>query len=195
MPLSADDDQFRTELTALIPSMRAFALGLCRDHAAADDLAQEALIKAWTHRSSFTLGTNMKAWTFFIVRTTFYSERRRSWRSAQLDPEVANNTLVAVSSHTARLELDELRRALGRLPVTQREAIILVGAGGLTYDEAAEICGVQVGTIKSRVSRARSALTRLVEEGSAERDAHVVGAAMPLIEEELQRLQTRIAVS
>lgn len=186
-----DDQQFKTELTALIPEMRAFANGLCRNHASADDLAQDALVKAWAHRRSFTLGTNMRAWIFMIIRRTFYSERRRSWRSTQLDPEVAKNTIEAVTSETASFELDELRRGLDQLPLTQREAIILVGAGGLSYEEAAEVCRVPVGTIKSRVSRARETLGKCLSEGFVTRDEYPIGAAAPLIHAELAQLQRR----
>ena len=89
------DHVFKTELTALIPQMRAFARSLCRDATAADDLAQDALLKAWNNRASFEPGTNMKAWTFMILRNQFYSEKRRSWRSTQLDQEAAERTLVA----------------------------------------------------------------------------------------------------
>ena len=111
-----DDDDFRTELVALIPHMRAFARTLCNDRAQAEDLAQDALARAWASRDRFEMGTNMKAWTFMILRNQFYSDKRRSWRSSQLDPEVAERTLVAVTSGTANLELDELRRAMAMLP-------------------------------------------------------------------------------
>ena len=158
------DDAFKTELTGLIPQMRAFARSLCRDAVAADDLAQDALLKAWNNRSSYQAGTNMKAWTFMILRNQFYSDKRRSWRSTQLDPEVAERTLVAVSNPIASLELDEVSRALAKLPEDQREALILIGAGGLSYEEVSEICGCAIGTIKSRVSRARDRLAALLED-------------------------------
>ena len=95
------DHEFKSELTALIPQMRAFARSLCRDATAADDLAQDALLKAWNNRASFEPGTNMKAWTFMILRNQFYSDKRRSWRSSQLDPEVAERTLEA-AQHAAQ---------------------------------------------------------------------------------------------
>ena len=160
------DHEFKTELTALIPQMRAFARSLCRDATAADDLAQDALLKAWNNRASFEPGTNMKAWTFMILRNQFYSDKRRSWRSSQLDPEVAERTLEAASNPIASLELDEVRRALACLPDDQREALILIGAGGLSYEEVSEICGCAIGTIKSRVSRARDRLSTIIEDGS-----------------------------
>lgn len=172
------DDAFKTELTGLIPQMRAFARSLCRDAVAADDLAQDALLKAWNNRSSYQAGTNMKAWTFMILRNQFYSDKRRSWRSTQLDPEVAERTLVAVSNPIASLELDEVRRALAKLPEDQREALILIGAGGLSYEEVSEICGCAIGTIKSRVSRARDRLAALLEDGAYEQDDVLPSNAM-----------------
>ena len=172
------DDAFKTELTGLIPQMRACARSLCRDAVAADDLAQDALLKAWNNRSSYQAGTNMKAWTFMILRNQFYSDKRRSWRSTQLDPEVAERTLVAVSNPIASLELDEVRRALAKLPEDQREALILIGAGGLSYEEVSEICGCAIGTIKSRVSRARDRLAALLEDGAYDQDDMLPSNAM-----------------
>ncbi len=160
-------EEFKSELTALIPHLRAFARSLCNNATQADDLAQEAMLKAWNARASFEAGTNMKAWAFTILRNLFYSEKRRSWRSQPLDPEVAEATIVSHDTTHDNLELLALRNALAKLPVDQREALILVGAGGLSYEEAAEIAGVAVGTVKSRVSRARKSLVELVEENAA----------------------------
>lgn len=184
------DHEFKTELTALIPQMRAFARSLCRDATAADDLAQDALLKAWNNRASFEPGTNMKAWTFMILRNQFYSEKRRSWRQSQLDQEAAERTLVAVDDPEAPVALDELRLSLAQLPAEQREALILVGAGGFAYEEAAEICGCAVGTVKSRVSRARKALHSILEDGSYERDGSAAGDAMSAILADAERLST-----
>ena len=158
-----DDTSFKRELTDLIPHLRAFARSLCGDAVMADDLAQDAMLKAWHARASFQAGTNMKAWSFTILRNIFYSEKRRSWRRAPLDPEVAEATLVSPSNPGDGLDLLALRNALNLLPEDQREALILVGAGGLAYEEAAEVCGCAVGTIKSRVSRARKAVVDLLE--------------------------------
>jgi len=174
----SDVDTFRTELIALIPQMRAFARSLCNNAAEAEDLAQDALAKAWAHQSGYTPGTNMKAWTFMILRNQFYSEKRRSWRSTPLDPETAERTLVAVTSAHGVLELDELRRAMAMLPEEQREALILIGAGGLSYEEASEICGVAIGTVKSRVSRARDRLALIYAEGAIAKDQTRPDAAM-----------------
>src|SRR6201981_3616956 len=166
---AADDNAFKRELVQLIPHLRAFARTLCGDPAAADDLAQDAMLKAWDARASFQLGTNMKAWTFMILRNQFYSEKRRSWRQSQLDQEAAERTLVAADDPEAPVALDELRLALRSPPEEQREALVLVGAGGFAYEEAAEICGCAVGTVKSRVSRARRALQAILESGQYRR--------------------------
>ena len=182
------DDIFKTELTGLIPQMRAFARSLCRDAVAADDLAQDALLKAWNNRTSYQPGTNMKAWTFMILRNQFYSDKRRSWRQIQLDQEAAERTLVAVDNPEAPVALDELRLAMAMLPDEQREALILVGAGGFAYEEAADICGCAVGTVKSRVSRARKALQGILEAGDYDRDGGSAGDAMRSILADAERL-------
>ena len=184
------DNQFKRELVTLIPHLRAFARTLTGDPTAADDLAQDAMMKAWDARASFQLGTNMKAWTFRILRNQFYSEKRRSWRQSQLDQEAAERTLVAVDDPEAPVALDELRLGLGMLPAEQREALILVGAGGFAYEEAAEICGCAVGTVKSRVSRARRALQAILEAGAYDRDGASAGDAMHAILADAERLSS-----
>ena len=187
-PPSADDGAFKAELVTLIPHLRAFARTLTGDPTAADDLAQEAMMKAWDARASFQMGTNMKAWTFMILRNQFYSEKRRSWRQTQLDQEAAERTLIAVDDPEAPVALDELRQALQTLPEEQREALILVGAGGFAYEEAAEICQCAVGTVKSRVSRARKALQATLERGGYARDGKSAGDAMRSILADADRL-------
>ena len=189
-PDEARDLIFKKELVQLIPHLRAFARTLTGDPTAADDLAQDAMMKAWDARASFQMGTNMKAWTFMILRNQFYSEKRRSWRQSQLDQEAAERTLVAVDDPEAPVALDELRQGLAMLPPEQREALILVGAGGFAYEEAADICGCAVGTVKSRVSRARKALQAILEEGSYDRDGASAGDAMRSILADAERLST-----
>lgn len=160
------EDAFRDELTSLIPHLRAFARSLCGGNAAlADDIAQDAMLKAWKARERFQPGSNMKAWAFTILRNQFYSIKRRSWRATSLEPEVAEQTIIANSNPEQSVHLNELRRGLDSLKEDQREALILVGASGLSYEEAAEICGCAVGTIKSRVSRARKALEVIMTSG------------------------------
>ena len=185
---AAGEAAFKRELVGLIPHLRAFARTLCGDPAAADDLAQDAMMKAWDARTSFQPGTNMKAWTFMILRNQFYSEKRRSWRQSQLDQEAAERTLVAADDPAAPIALDELRQALASLPDEQREALILVGAGGFAYEEAAEICGCAVGTVKSRVSRARRALHGILESGAYVRDGSPAAEAMSSILADAERL-------
>ena len=177
----AMEGRFKRELVALIPHLRAFARTLTGDQASADDLAQDALMKAWDARASYQMGTNMKAWTFMILRNQFYSEKRRSWRQTQLDQEAAERTLVAVDDPQSPVALDEMRLAMAMLPAEQREALILVGAGGFAYEEAAAICGCAVGTVKSRVSRARRALQGILEAGAYRRDGRAAGEAMGAI--------------
>jgi RNA polymerase sigma-70 factor, ECF subfamily len=186
---SSTEEAFKRELVALIPHLRAFARTLAGDPASADDLAQDAMIKAWDARASYQMGTNMKAWTFMILRNQFYSEKRRSWRQTQLDQEAAERTLVATDNPEAPVALDELRLGLSMLPAEQREALILVGAGGFAYEEA-DICGCAVGTVKSRVSRARRSLQAILETGAYDRDGQSASDAMRFILAEADRLST-----
>jgi RNA polymerase sigma-70 factor (ECF subfamily) len=165
------DAKFRQDLLALIPQIRAMARMQAGDPAAADDLAQDALAKAWQARADFAPGTNLKAWVFAILRNQFLSGRRRAWRVLPLAPEEAERSLVATGDPSSALELNEMRMALSALPHEQREALILVGAAGLSYEEVADICGCAVGTIKSRVSRARDTLRAAMESGQYMRDS------------------------
>lgn len=186
---SAERDRaFKAELVRLIPHLRAFARTLAGRVAEADDLAQDAMMKAWDARASFEMGTNMKAWTFMILRNQFYSQKRRTWRTTELDQEAAERTLVAIDSPESPLALDEMRLALAMLPAEQREALVLVGAGGFAYEEAAAICGCAVGTVKSRVSRARRTLQTILDEGSYDRDGRPAGDAMRAILADADRL-------
>ena len=186
----ARDRIFKDELVALIPQLRAFARSLTGDPTAADDLAQDAMVKAWDARASFEMGTNMKAWTFMILRNQFYSEKRRSWRQSQLDQEAAERTLVAIDDPSAPVALDELRMGLAMLPAEQREALVLVGAGGFAYEEAAIVCRCAVGTVKSRVSRARRALSEILRRGNYVRDGAPAGDAMGSILAQAERLSS-----
>jgi RNA polymerase sigma-70 factor (ECF subfamily) len=136
-----------------------------RSSAEADDLTQDALVRALRSHDRYAPGTNMKAWTFTILRNQFISDRRRSWRSQPLDPEVAERTLRSNDDPSRRLEVADVRRAMLALPLPQREALTLIGAAGMSYEEAAEICQVAVGTVKSRVSRARLALQAILATG------------------------------
>ena len=153
---------FRSDLLAAIPSLRAFAVSLAQNADKADDLVQETLVKAWDKQKSFQPGTNLKAWLFTILRNEFYSQMRKRGREVQDSDGTMTGRLAVHPSQDGALDLQDFRRALKRLPEDQREAIILIGASGFSYEEAAEICGCAVGTIKSRVSRGRTRLTELL---------------------------------
>ena len=191
--LVLDEDQFRDDLTALIPHLRAFSRSLCGNATLADDVAQDALLKAWNARDKFKPGSNLKAWTFTILRNQFYSIKRRSWRATSLEPEVAEQTIVANTDPEQSVHLNELRRGLDMLKDDQREALILVGASGLSYEEAANICGCAVGTIKSRVSRARKALEVIMKSGRFDHEPDKVRAldAMTTILQEADDLAAK----
>jgi RNA polymerase sigma-70 factor, ECF subfamily len=164
----AKDSEFRAEMISLIPFQRAFARTLSGHREDADDLCQETLAKAWQSRDAYQMGTNLKAWMFMILRNQFYSERRRSWRQQPWHDSDAENDQVTQNTQGAKLDLSDLSRALRLLSDEQREALILVGAGGFSYEEASSICGCALGTIKSRVARGRTALQELLDSKSAE---------------------------
>lgn len=152
----------RDELTEHLGALRAFALSLTRNAATADDLVQDTLIKAWTNIDTFQVGSNMRAWLFTILRNTFYSLRRKRKREVEDADGSLALALASKPDHDGRLNMRDFLHAFDQLPDTQREALTLVGAGGFSYEEAAETCGVAVGTIKSRVGRARSSLADLL---------------------------------
>ncbi|HEY1639001.1 MAG TPA: sigma-70 family RNA polymerase sigma factor [Rhizomicrobium sp.] len=158
-----DDARFKTDLLELIPFLRAFARSLCGNQEAADDLAQETLVKAWQARDMFAPGTNLKAWLFTILRNQFYSDRRRAWRQAPWDQDAAERIPGSAGEQSWAAELSDTARALTCLSDEQREALILVGAGGFSYEDAARICNCAVGTVKSRVARARKSLIAILE--------------------------------
>lgn len=152
----------RDELTDHLPALRAFAISLTRNVAQADDLVQDTIVKAWTNIDKFQVGTNLRAWLFTILRNTFYSDRRKTRREVA-DPDGAYAaTLSEAPSHDGRLALADFRKAFDQLSPEHREVLILVGASGFAYEEAAEMMGVAVGTVKSRANRARARLTDLL---------------------------------
>jgi RNA polymerase sigma-70 factor (ECF subfamily) len=182
---TACDDDFASELIAIVPFMRAVARGLTRERAEADDLVQEALLKAWAKQQSFRPGTSMKAWTATIIRNYYRETRRRSWRLSQLDSAVAEETLEAHDNPSAPLELDDVRRALHALPLIHREVLMLL-TGGLSYLEVAQICDCAEGTVKSRASRARKALQALINGGRPARDSVRPATAADVLEREIR---------
>lgn len=163
--VALSDDAFKVELANVIPHLRAFGRSLSGNRDLADDLVQETLMKAWAARHRFQAGTNMRAWTFIILRNLFLSQMRRARFKGEWDELTAARVLAAPASQDRHVELGDMQRALMHLPQPQREALILVGAGGFAYEEAAEICGCAVGTIKSRVARGRVALENLLADG------------------------------
>ncbi len=158
------------DMVALVPQMHTFARSLTRDGVRADDLVQEALLRALANIERFRPGTNLKAWLFTIVRNEHYSQlRRRKFEAYGVDTDTLPEPSVP-PDHDGELELRDLNRALATLPPGQRAALILVSASGFSYEEAAAICGCAVGTIKSRVARARDTLLALLEGRHADRE-------------------------
>ena len=174
----------RAAMLSTIPDLRAFAVSLCGSRDQGDDLVQETLLRAWTHLADFEEGTNMAAWLFTILRNHFINEcrRRRRW-VADVDGQFADKVTTVPEQDGWAIATD-LRDALARLPVHQRDAVILVGAAGMTLDQAASVCGCEVGTIKSRVHRARARLAELMS-GDA-----------PSLDEGMSKIQTsRVALT
>ncbi|HRN89971.1 sigma-70 family RNA polymerase sigma factor [Hyphomicrobium sp.] len=153
---------FEHDLVGAISHLRAFARSFANDPARADDLVQETLVKAWNSRDSFTPGTNFRAWLFTILRNVYFSQHRKLRREVDDPDEQYQNSLSVPPEQHGHLDLADFRTALGTLPSDQREALVLVGAEGFSYEEAAEICGCAVGTIKSRVNRARNRLVEIL---------------------------------
>lgn len=157
-----DPPSFKASLIAALPSLRAFAMSLAGRPDRADDLVQETVMRAWAKRDAFTLGTNMNAWLFTILRNLFYSQMRKRRREVQDVDGTLSSKVGVAPSHDGRMDLADFRRALDLLPHAQREALLLIGAAGFSYEEAAQICGCAVGTVKSRVSRARTRLQEIL---------------------------------
>ena len=164
-PITPESDKiFRDNLVAIIPSLRSFARGLCGNRDLADDLAQDAMTRAWSARQSFEPGSNFRAWMFMILRNQFYTTVRKNARMVNVEPEVIERALTVAPSQQERLHVDDVAKALQKLNPEQREVLMLVGANGVPYEEAAQIIGCAVGTIKSRLARGRTALAALLEE-------------------------------
>ncbi|WP_091738060.1 sigma-70 family RNA polymerase sigma factor [Phenylobacterium immobile] len=160
---SGPAQSWRDEVVGLIPALRAFAWSLSHNGSDADDLVQDTLIKAWSNREKFEPGTNLRAWLFTILRNTYYTNVVRRRREVRDEGGDYASTLKEDPSQDWSLAMKSLQAALAKLPHEHREALILVGAAGLSYNEAAEICGCALGTIKSRVNRARARLLKLLD--------------------------------
>jgi RNA polymerase sigma-70 factor (ECF subfamily) len=164
--------QIKADLISVIPNLRAFAVSLSGNPDRADDLVQETLVKAWSNIGSFIEGTNLPAWLFTILRNIYYSDYRKRRREVA-DPEGAMAAKLAIApAQNGHMDLLDFHAALQKLPNDQREALILIGASGLSYEEAAGICGCAVGTMKSRVNRARNRLAELLSIHSGSEYGH-----------------------
>ncbi len=164
----------RDELPEHLPALRAFAISLCGDVSTADDLVQDTIVKAWTNIDKFAVGTNMRAWLFTILRNTFFSIRRKRKREVADSDGVHAGRLCEKPAHDGRLAFNDFRRAFDQLSAEHREVLILAGASGFSYEDVAEMTGVAVGTVKSRVNRARARLCDLL--GLADGEDPISGA-------------------
>jgi RNA polymerase sigma-70 factor, ECF subfamily len=164
MPL---DPALQDAMLAAVPDMRAFALSLCRRRDRVDDLVQEALLRALANIGSFKAGTNMTAWLFTILRNNFLNEYRKGRHEVADVEGHFVGTMTSQPEQDMRLQLADFRNALAQLPDDQREAVVLVGRAGLSYEEAAKVCRCAVGTMKSRVHRGRIRLAELMSVASS----------------------------
>lgn len=153
---------FRELLISEIPRLRVFAASLSGSIQLADDLVQDTLLKAWSHAASFHEGTSIRAWLFTILRNTYFSAYRKRGREVQDTDGMFSQNVAVSGGQEGSLDLADFRVALAKLPEEQREVLIMVGASGMSYQETAEICGIAIGTVKSRVNRARVKLAELL---------------------------------
>lgn len=158
-PTGADP---RDAIADFVPALRAFAMSLSRNPAAADDLVQDTIVKAWTNIDRFQPGTDMKAWLFTILRNTFYSLHRKRRREVQDSDGIHAAKLSQRPDHDGRLAFTDFLAAFDRLSPEHREVLVLVGANGYSTEEASQMLGVAVGTVKSRTNRARARLVELL---------------------------------
>jgi RNA polymerase sigma-70 factor (ECF subfamily) len=156
------DQAFVDGIMASLKPLRAFAISLTRNAHQAEDLVQETVLKAISKQDKFEADTNLQAWLFTILRNLFFSGHRKTQREVEDADGAHAATLVTIPDQEDRITVQDLEAALAKLPREQREAILLIGAEGMAYEEAAEALGVKVGTIKSRVNRARTRLSELM---------------------------------
>jgi RNA polymerase sigma-70 factor (ECF subfamily) len=160
--------ELRDSMLKAIPNLRAFAISLTGNVDQADDLVQEALLRGLGNLDRFEVGTNIQAWLFTILRNQFHTAYRKKKREVE-DPEgVMASRLSSAPEQDWHLDYEDFKIALTKLPVDQREALLLVTAEGFSYEEAAKICGTKLGTIKSRINRARARLAELLGVEEAE---------------------------
>ncbi|QQA41865.1 RNA polymerase sigma factor [Pelagovum pacificum] len=171
----------KEELVEHLPALRVFALSLTRDSSSADDLVQDTVVKAWSNFDKFQAGTNLRAWLFTILRNTFYSSRRKSKREVADVDGAFTGSLAEKPEHDGKLQMNDFFRAFSKLPEEQREALTLVGAQGFSYEEAAGMCGVAIGTIKSRANRGRVRLAELLGLSENEEMEMTDGATLAVL--------------
>jgi RNA polymerase sigma-70 factor, ECF subfamily len=156
------ESAFQASLLSLVPNLQRFARSLLRNHVGADDLLQNTLLRAWRSRNSFTPGTNLEAWLFTIMRNQFYNEHRKRGREVQDEDGAQAERMVSLPEQGGHLDLSDVRAALDRLAPSMRRALVLVAIENLTYEETAVIMQCRIGTVKSRVWRARSQLAEML---------------------------------
>ncbi|MCZ2328892.1 RNA polymerase sigma factor [Bartonella sp. F02] len=161
--MTTSTKNFKQELLLSLPALRAFAISLCNKRDKAEDLVQDTIMKAWAKQESFEMGTNIKAWLFTILRNEFYTQIRKGGREVQDSEGIFTQSMAVHPTQYGSMDLQDFKKALDMLSSDQKEAIILIGASGFSYEDAAAICGCAVGTIKSRVSRARHRLQELLQ--------------------------------
>jgi RNA polymerase sigma-70 factor (ECF subfamily) len=160
------EDTLRDQMLATVPSLRAFAISLTGNRDRADDLVQDTLMRAWANIDRFERGTSLNAWLFTILRNLFHSEYRKRRREVEDVDGAYAARLKTHPDQQSHLDYEDFLTALAKVPPDQRVALLLVGAQGLSYEEAAEVCHVPLGTVKSRVNRARNRLTALLDLNS-----------------------------
>src|SRR3954454_22646277 len=165
---SGISSEVREAMLAALPSLRAFAMSLAHSPDHADDLVQDAIVRALANIEKFEPGTNMSAWLFTILRNLFYSKHRRAKHEVADPGGSYAGQLRTAPDQGARCDFQDLRKALARLSPENRETLILIAAEGMSYEEAAQVCGVAIGTIKSRVHRGRMRLAELLAFHDAE---------------------------
>lgn len=152
------DESFGDQMVAQMPYLRAFAISLCGSHSLADDLVQDALVKAWSHADSFQPNTNLRAWLVTILRNTYFSAYRKRSREVQDSDNALAQQIPVKGGQESALTLADVQAALDKLAPEHKEILLMIGITELSYEEAAEICGVAIGTVKSRLNRARAKL-------------------------------------
>ena len=186
------DQEFRARLLLLLPFMSAFSRTLCGNTSLSEDILQDALCKAWEARESFRPGTNLKAWAFKILRNCYYNHCRRVWRRPPLDDAVAAAIEAPPDEQMWAVHLADTIEALDVLPLAQRKALIMVALGGASYSDVATLCNCPVGTVKSRVTRARKYVLSALQTSRKPSQRKRVRAenAVDVIVQELMTLQS-----